>query len=167
MVGRGCFRVGAGRFRVRGVRAPASIRDTVRAPYNTTSGPDCVKSLRLSLHGTCPQRESGDTTPCRITGVSLHSPCRMTGVTLHIERFERGGSQWQRGLRQPPRAPSPPPSSPPSPRSAACGAGRQQVTSPSQRETTGYETDNGLRALRGAPCRCAVQSEAVPRRARV
>jgi len=29
------------------------IRDTVRAPYNTTSGRDCVKSLRLRLHGAC------------------------------------------------------------------------------------------------------------------
>jgi len=27
-----------------------------RAPYKTTSGRDCVKSLRLCLHGTCPQR---------------------------------------------------------------------------------------------------------------
>jgi len=31
------------------------IQDTVRAPYNTTSGRDCVKSLRLCLHGNCPQ----------------------------------------------------------------------------------------------------------------
>ena len=33
------------------------IRDTVRAPYNNTSGRDCVKSLRLRLHGTCPQSQ--------------------------------------------------------------------------------------------------------------
>jgi len=31
------------------------IRDTVRAPYNTISGRDCVKSPRLCLHGTCSQ----------------------------------------------------------------------------------------------------------------
>ena len=35
--------------------ASASIRDTARAPSNTTCGRDCVKSLRLCLHGTCPQ----------------------------------------------------------------------------------------------------------------
>ena len=28
----------------------------VRAPYNTASGRDCVKSLRSCLHGTCPRR---------------------------------------------------------------------------------------------------------------
>ena len=32
--------------------ALASIRDTVTAPHNTTSGRDYVKSLRLCLHGT-------------------------------------------------------------------------------------------------------------------
>ena len=36
--------------------ASASIRDTVRAPYNTARGRDYVKSLRLCLHGTCTQR---------------------------------------------------------------------------------------------------------------
>ena len=36
-----------------------AARDTVRVPYNTTSGRDCVKSLRLWLHGTCPQRGEG------------------------------------------------------------------------------------------------------------
>jgi len=42
---------------LRRTECSASIRDTVRAPYNTTSGRDCVKSHRLCLHGTCPQRE--------------------------------------------------------------------------------------------------------------
>ena len=40
------------RLRVRGV---PQVERTVRAPYNTTSGRDCAKSLRLCLHGTCPQ----------------------------------------------------------------------------------------------------------------
>jgi len=35
---------------------PAFRVDTVRAPHNTTSGRDFVKSLRLCLHGTRPQR---------------------------------------------------------------------------------------------------------------
>jgi len=29
--------------------------DIGKAPYNTTSGRDCVKSLWICLHGTCPQ----------------------------------------------------------------------------------------------------------------
>ena len=39
--------------------ASASIRDTVRAPYSTFSGRDCVKSLRLCLHGIYSQRVGG------------------------------------------------------------------------------------------------------------
>ena len=35
--------------------AGVAIQETIRAPYNTSSGCDCVKSLRLCLHGTCPQ----------------------------------------------------------------------------------------------------------------
>ena len=39
----------------------AITRDAVRAPYNTTSGRDCVESLQrvtlhFCLHGTCPQK---------------------------------------------------------------------------------------------------------------
>jgi len=36
-----------------------AIQDTIRAPYNTTGGRDCVKSLRICLPGTCPQRVGG------------------------------------------------------------------------------------------------------------
>jgi len=36
----------------------ASIRDTIRAPYNATSERDCVTSLQLCLHGTCPQKRT-------------------------------------------------------------------------------------------------------------
>ena len=35
--------------------AGVAIQETIRAPYNTSSGCDSVKSLRLRLHGTCPQ----------------------------------------------------------------------------------------------------------------
>ena len=36
------------------------LPNTVRAPYSTISGRDCVKSLRLCLHGTCPQKQRGE-----------------------------------------------------------------------------------------------------------
>ena len=46
-----------------------------------------VISLRAppqpDLATLAPNQPSGDTNPCRMTGVTLHSPCRMTGVTLH------------------------------------------------------------------------------------
>ena len=35
--------------------ASSARQDTVRTPYDTTSGRDCVKSLWLCLHGTRPQ----------------------------------------------------------------------------------------------------------------
>jgi len=47
-----------GESRTRMLWSLGLIRDTVRAPYNTISGRDCVKSLRLCLHGTCPQRQA-------------------------------------------------------------------------------------------------------------
>ena len=34
-----------------------------QAPYNTTSGRDCLKSLRLRLHGTCPQKATRGNLP--------------------------------------------------------------------------------------------------------
>ena len=40
----------------RGVGASASIRDTVRAPYNNTDGRDSAKSNRLCIHWIFPQR---------------------------------------------------------------------------------------------------------------
>ena len=33
-------------------------RDTVRAPFNNTSGRNCMKSLRPCLRGTCPQSQA-------------------------------------------------------------------------------------------------------------
>ena len=45
------------------------------APYNTTSGRDCVKSLRLCLHGTCPQRS-------RVPGVGWHLVLEVLEVEL-------------------------------------------------------------------------------------
>ena len=49
------------------------IRDTVRAPYNTISGRDCAKSLRLCLHGTCPLK------------VSVHTSL-VKRLVMHYER---------------------------------------------------------------------------------
>jgi len=48
----------AGSLRAADERRCAPIRDTT-APDNTTSGRDCVKSLRRCLHGTCPQKRAG------------------------------------------------------------------------------------------------------------
>jgi len=55
---------------------PAHIRDTVRAPYNTTSGRDCVKSPRLALRAMAPTSSRG--------GLLLHWSHCSERVELHL-----------------------------------------------------------------------------------
>ena len=58
----------------------ASIRDAVGAPYNTASGRDCVKSLRLCLHGTCPQKNTKDLSRNYISVVRI--PSQLLGARI-------------------------------------------------------------------------------------
>ena len=57
-------------------------RDTVRAPYDTTSGRDCVKSLRLCLHETFPQLFSVDASPGPKAGLPVQGPLQITAVNF-------------------------------------------------------------------------------------
>ena len=41
-----------------GVSRVLTSADTAKAPDHTTSGRDCGQSLRICLHGTCPQTQS-------------------------------------------------------------------------------------------------------------
>ena len=55
-----------------------NLRDNSAPPYNTSGGRDCVKSLRLFLHGTCPPREGArilvsDTLPLPWEATSMYA----------------------------------------------------------------------------------------------
>ena len=75
-----------------GLAGVCCIGNTVRVPYNTTSGRDCVKSLRLCLHGTCPQRDAGAIGSVDVGAIDLAGACGTW--TDHLTHYLSGPSSF-------------------------------------------------------------------------
>ena len=79
------YNTASGRDCVKSLRLCLHTWHTVRAPYDTTSGRYCVKSLRLCLHGMFPR-----TRPSPPVRFSAPQPCpRLSAHTQTISAIQR------------------------------------------------------------------------------
>jgi hypothetical protein len=93
------LKVSGSGFRVQGARFRCLLhragQRTVRAPYNTTSGRDCVKSLRLCLNGTCLE-SLGDVERALAEGALIFRECGRACLTYaDFARQRNAPFQWR------------------------------------------------------------------------